>query len=246
MERFGNFDDISYDDHADQLYKLAGQLVSCLRSYLAGEMDVLNVLQYNQKRLADLIHAQMQERFFERATEYEVKVSKGFTHLRPNSYSSPAGDGVRNFRTPVEEKKYISGMVFGGFRRCLYSSQKFDSDAERRFAVICESDDTVEKWFKPAKSQLQIHYRHDESYEPDFVVETKTGKYLCEPKRADQMNADEVLDKARSAAEWCKHATEHELQHGGKPWTYLLIPHDAIRENMTIAGLAASYTWRGR
>lgn len=240
-----DFDDISYDDHADLLYKLAGQVVSRLRSYLPDEMDVVNVLQYNQKLLADLIHAQMQAHFFERATEYEVTVRKGFIHLRPNSYSAQVGEGVKNFRTPVEEKKYISGMVFGGFRRCLYPSQKFDSDAERRFAVVCESDDAVEKWFKPGKGRFQIHYRHDESYEPDFVVETKTAKYLCEPKRADQMKDEEVLDKAKAAVKWCEHATDHELQHGGKPWSYLLIPHDAIQENKTITGLAASYMWKG-
>jgi hypothetical protein len=27
---------------------------------------------------------------------------------------------------------------------------------------------------------------------------------------------------------------------GGKPWVYLLIPHDRIKDNTTLAGLAAS------
>ncbi len=78
-------------------------------------------------------------------------------------------------------------MLFGGFQKCLYSVKKFDSDPERRFAVILENDEDVLKWFKPAKGDFQIHYSHDESYEPDFVVETKTCKFLCEPKRASEV-----------------------------------------------------------
>ena len=137
-------------------------------------------------------------------------------------------------------------MIFGGFGRCLYPKQKFDSDSERRFAVVLEDDPDVLKWFKPGKGQFYIYYRHyhrDELYEPDFVVETATAKYLCEPKRASEMNDPEVLAKAKAAVTWCNHATEHELAHGGKPWGYLLIPHDEITASRTLQGLAASYTW---
>ena len=40
-----DFDDISYDDHADLLYDLAGQMVKHLRSYLKDDGEVVNVLQ---------------------------------------------------------------------------------------------------------------------------------------------------------------------------------------------------------
>jgi type III restriction enzyme len=53
------------------------------------------------------------------------------------------------------------------------------------------------------------------------------------------MNKESSLVKAAAAATWGKHATEHARQHGAKPWSYLLIPHDVIAENMTLAGLAA-------
>ena len=43
---------------------------------------------------------------------------------------------------------------FGGFKRCLYPVQKFQSDAERKLAVILERE--ASKWFKPAKGQFQI------------------------------------------------------------------------------------------
>jgi type III restriction enzyme len=50
-----------------------------------------------------------------------------------------------------------------------------------------------------------------------------------------------VLAKARAAATWCKHASAHETENNGKPWRYVLIPHDAIADNMTVAGLAKSF-----
>ncbi|MDD2707884.1 MAG: DEAD/DEAH box helicase family protein [Verrucomicrobiae bacterium] len=239
-----DFNDICYDDHAALLYKLAGQTVAHLRSYLKDEGEALNVLQYHQQTLVSLIHAQMQEHYEEKATAYEVHVSKGFTTLRPNNYSAPAGETERDFRAPVTDKQDIRKMLFAGFTRCLYRIQKFDSDSERRFAMVLENDkEEVRKWFKPAKGDFQIHYTGDASYEPDFVVETRAAKFLCEPKAATEMTAADVLAKAKAAAEWCKHATEHEKKHGGKPWTYLLIPHDAIQENKTLQGLAATYAW---
>jgi len=151
--------------------------------------------------------------------------------------------GRLGFRTVIPEgqRNRIGTMVFGGFRRCLYPIQKFDSDPERRFAVLLENDGDVLKWFKPAKGDFQIHFSHDESYEPDFVVETKTEKFLCEPKRASEMTDDVVLAKADAAATWCSYATTHAKENGGKPWRYLLIPHDQIQDQMTLAGLAARY-----
>ncbi|GMR06815.1 MAG: hypothetical protein BMS9Abin25_1441 [Gammaproteobacteria bacterium] len=133
-------------------------------------------------------------------------------------------------------------MLFGGFQKCLYPEQKFDSDPERRFAVILENDEDVLKWFKPARGDFQIHYGHDQSYEPDFVVETSDGKFLCEPKRASEVSDDVVQSKADAAAAWCEHATIHAQTYGAKPWTYLLIPHDQIAEPMSLSGLVARCT----
>jgi len=234
-----DFDDISYDDHADLLYDLAGQAVKHLRSYLSEE-DAVNVLQYHQQRLAALIHSQMQmpEHRWEKATGYKAIVSKGFSALKENAYTASAMDDIRPFRVTLSDLSSIKKYVFGGFRKCLYEIQKFDVDTERRFAMILEDDGDVLKWFKPARNQFQIYYNKDQAYEPDFVVETKKQLFLCEPKRADQMHSAEVVAKRAAASEWCKHATEHAREHGGKKWSYLLIPHDAIMGNMTLEGLA--------
>jgi len=241
-----DFDDINYDEHAALLYKLAGQVVARLRSYLPTEDDVVNVLQFHQQILVNLVHAQMLQHYVESACAYEAHVTRGFHTLRANNYSAAADENVRGFRATVPEgqRNRIGTMVFGGFSKCLYSIQKFDSDSERRFAVILENDEDVLKWFKPAKGYFQIHYSHEESYEPDFVVETRAEKLLCEPKRATEMTDEIVLAKATAAAVWCKHATAHAKENSGKPWRYLLIPHDQIQDQMTLAGLVSRYEVR--
>lgn len=78
------------------------------------------------------------------------------------------------------------------------------------------------------------------------MVETKTEKFLCEPKRANEMTDEVVLAKANAAATWCKYATAHATENGGKPWRYLLIPHDKIQDQMTLPGLAASCELRAK
>ena len=65
---------------------------------------------------------------------------------------------------------------------------------------------------------------------------------MLEPKARNDLQDPEVIAKKDSAVRWCQHATEHSAKNGGKPWKYLLIPHDAIAENMSIAGLAAQFT----
>lgn len=238
-----DFDDISYDEHSQLLYKLADQMVAHLRSYLADEEQVFNVLVSHNRQLVDAIYAQMQQHYFETATSYDVKITKGFRTLRSTNVLAAADEEVRPFRQPVDDRKYIRGMVFGGFAKCLYPTQKFDSDSERRFAVVLENDKEALKWFKPGRGVFGIHYRsgiEEGDYEPDFVVETKTAKYLCEPKQKDAMDDSVVIAKAEAAYEWCRNAS----QVSDTPWVYLLIPHDAIDESKTLAGLAATYAYQ--
>jgi type III restriction enzyme len=61
---------------------------------------------------------------------------------------------------------------------------------------------------------------------------------MLEPKASNQMTDGEVLAKRDAAVRWCRQASDHASSYGGKLWTYVLIPHDAIAENMTLDGLA--------
>jgi type III restriction enzyme len=230
-------DDINYDEHAELLYKVAGQMVRHLQSYLQTPDDVLNVLQFYQTQLVTLIHAQMNQHYVEKATEYEVTVSKGFQTLTSSMAAMQTDQAILPFRAPVEERLLIKGMVFGGFTKCLYPAQKFDSDSERRFTIILEDDASVLKWLKPPKDVLRIYYHQDEVYQPDFVVETTDAQYLCEPKRASEMTDETVQQKAAAAVIWCTHATTVSE----KPWRYLLIPHDAIEHSATFKHLIQKF-----
>ena len=240
-----DYDDVSYDDHADLLYDLATQTVSHLRTYLS-EVDTRKVLRCFQKPIAQFIHAQMQEHYWEEATGHEVKVSRGFTELKPCAFTASATEGIRNFRNPPSDKSNMAKYVFDGFQRCLYPVLKFQSDSERKLAVILDRE--AQKWFKPAKGQFQIFYlsggEHLE-YQPDFVAETDTMIYMLEPKATSAMEDPVVLAKQAVAVKWCQQASDHSKTCGGKPWQYVLIPHDVIAENMTLAGLAKQYSVRG-
>jgi type III restriction enzyme len=192
--------------------------------------------------MAAFVHAQMQEHYWEEAVDYEVVVSKGFTELKSSAFTTSATEPPMDFRTSPTDKSNMAKYIFGGFQKCLYPVQKFQSDAERKMSVILERE--ALKWFKPAKGQFQIFYKrgadHPE-YQPDFVAETADTIYMLEPKAANQMTDDDVLAKRDVAVKWCERASDHAKSYGGKPWKYLLIPHDAIAENMTLVGLERQF-----
>ncbi len=236
-----DFDDVAYDDHADLLYDLAGQVIRHLLSYLS-EDDTRKVLRVHNQGIARIVHAQMQKHRWEETVDYEVKITKGFTELRKSAYTATAGGQRLNFRVSPADKSNMAKYLFGGFERCLYSEQKFHSDTERKLAIILDRE--ALKWFRPAKGQFQISYKRvadNPEYQPDFVAETADSIYMLEPKAANQLNDGEVLAKRDAAVEWCKHATDHAMSWGGKPWKYILIPHDAIADNMTLEALGERF-----
>lgn len=230
-----DFDDIDYFTHADLLYDLAGQMVRHLQRYLTPD-ELISVLDRERRLIAREIHAQMMAHFWEEATEYEVQVSRGFTELKPCNYTATAGQTAHHFRETVADTSRIKQMLFGGFARCLYPLVKFDSDTERRFAIILERD--ANKWFKPAKGQFQIFYKlgtEQPEYIPDFVAETDSTIFMVETKARGDINTQEVQAKAAAAVRWCKHASDHAFSVGTKPWKYLLVPHDEINESKRLA-----------
>lgn len=234
-----DFDDVAYDDHADLLYDLAAQVSTHLLATHT-EDGVRKILRLHQKEIARFVHAQMQSHFWQDAqVEYDVVVTRGFTGLRQVAYTAIEGETPLDYRRSPADKSNMSKYLFSGFSRCLYPVQKFQSDAERKLAIVLEREAT--KWFKPAKGQFQIYYKsgadHPE-YQPDFVAETEDKILMLEPKASNQMTDPEVLAKWDAASNWCRHASAHARSHGGKPWVYLLIPHDTIAENMTLEGLA--------
>ena len=196
----------------------------------------------NQRDIARFIHAQMQDHYWEEVSGYDVKISKGFTELKSSAYTHTAEQPLANYRVAPEQRNNISKLLFGGFNRCLYAVQKFESDAERKLAVIIDRD--ALRWFRPAKGQFQIFYRQGADhveYQPDFVAEGPTAIYMLEPKMRKELDDPVVLAKKDVAVNWCMNASRHAASYNGKPWQYVLIPHDAIAENMTLDVFAKQY-----
>jgi type III restriction enzyme len=236
-----DFNDISYEEHNALLYDLAGQTVRHFLNYLSEE-DTLSVIQANKREIAKFIRTQMQQHFWEETGELEVKISRGFTELKRSAYAITASELPLNFRQAPTDKSNMAKYLFGGFSRCLYSLQKFQSDAERLMAIILDREST--KWFKPAKGQFHLYYSLNKEpleYQPDFVAETPNAIYMLEPKASNQMDAEDVLAKKSAAVKWCQEASKYNQQHNGKPWNYLLIPHNVIAENITLSGLVQKY-----
>lgn len=233
-----DYDDVSYDENADLLYDLAGQVIQHMRSYLQEE-KIGRVLRYHQREIARFIHAQMLEHYWEETSGYDVVVNSGLSSLKESAYSTLAGQEPLNYRLSPADKTNMAKYLFGGFSKCLYPVQKFDSDSERQLSVILDRE--ADKWFKPARGQFQIYYRTgagEQEYQPDFVAETADCIYMLEPKARNQLDAPDVVAKKEAALRWCQNASAHAKSYGGKPWIYVLIPHDVIAENMSLAGLS--------
>ena len=203
-----NFDDVSYDEHADLIYDLAGQAVTHFKSYLKTTEELHNVLANQCKSIADNIHLQMFQHYFEDVSESEVVISQGFTPLKPSAITTE-GEVLTLHQAPPEKRK-IAQVVYGSFEKCAYTYQKFHSDTERIFASILERDSLL--WFRPLSGQFNIYYRdgvNQPEYVPDFVAATTTHNLIIETKKAMDINSAEVKAKAAAAIEWCKHASDY-------------------------------------
>lgn len=236
VKRLIDFDDIDYFTQADLLYDLAGQAVEHYRKQNYSENELHEIFDTYGKELARLIRAQMMEHFWEQAAGYEVHVSRGFTELKSCNYTATLGQATRNLRETLTETSRIKQMLFGGFSRCLYPLQKFDSDTERRFALLLEQE--ALKWFKPAKGQFQIYYRlgsEQPEYIPDFVAELDNRILMVETKARADIASPEVQAKSAAASRWCRHASEHSARVGSKPWNYLVVPHDELSEDKRLS-----------
>jgi type III restriction enzyme len=196
----------------------------------------------HHKDIARLIHAQMQDHRWEDVSGYEAVVSKGFVELKASAFSAARDDKPLDYRQSPADKSNMARYLFDGFSRCLYPVLKFQSDAERRLAVILDRD--ALKWFKPAKGQFQIYFMDgadQKEYVPDFVAEDATGIYMLEPKASDEVGDKAVLAKQAAAQRWCAMTSDHAAKYGGKRWRYALIPHNVINDSMSLTWLVEQY-----
>jgi type III restriction enzyme len=243
VARLIDFDEIDYDAHAELLYDLAGQVLDRLRSYLTSEDDIHNVLITRAKEIAKTVLQQMREHMRRTQTTYRVSTNAAFTMLKPQAYDGSGKDAVRDVRNAPERLSDIKRYVFRNFKKGCYPFAKFDSDPERRLALLLDHEPSVLKWMKPAPNQFRIEDADGHPYQPDFVVETETERLILEPKRRDLVDDPDVQRKARAAILWCHIASDHHATaNGEKPWRYALIPDDQIQASATLNGLLSAHS----
>lgn len=140
-------------------------------------------------------------------------------------------DGRVRFDRPFTDRANIRKYLFYGYRKGYYTENAFDSDTERLFSIILEEDPDVIRWIKPPLNQLGLFWQAGQQYNPDFLVETATHKYMVEVKAANETANADVVAKAREGIRWCRFATTADPDH--KPWVYCLITDSNIHPGNT-------------
>lgn len=239
-----NIPEVDYTSCAGLLFKLARQVLDKFAAYLSQE-DIKNVVQYRKRDIAGYIKPQLMAHFRKEVTKFEAPDVRAFSQIAEHNSYKFLQDEIYDFRETIEPASRIKSLLFTGFKKACHDAYKFDSKTEKDFAIILEGDDAVEKWLRPAPSQFNITWDNNKkNYEPDFVAETDNIIYLIETKKEKDIPTDEVQAKAQAALLYCRQATEYTTKHGGKPWKYVLLPHDSVKLNMTFDYLVKRYEYK--
>lgn len=239
-----NYSEIDYDVQADLIFKLAGQVIEKFKTYL-NEEQIMNVVQYHKNEIGQYVYAQMMQHFYCEAPTFEKPIVKPFTKIEDHNFSKYTIDSIHHYTDTITPTNSIPGKVFSGFKKACHTLYKFDSKTEKDFACILEQDKAVLKWLRPAANQFHIYWKHNSrQYHPDFVVETAGSIYMIETKKEGDIDTIEVQEKSQAALTYCINATEFTAQNCGKPWKYILIPHDVVKLNMGFDTLTKHYEYR--
>jgi type III restriction enzyme len=233
-----NYSEIDYDNNADLLYKLTRQAVKELESKIKEGEDIRILMFQWRSLIANRIYNQMMAHFSLHEPEYIKPNVKPFTKIEEWNFTTLKNSVQKDYRDDNFPAAQVPKFVFRGFEKSCHFEYKFDSRTEQTFSYILENDKDVLKWLRPAPNQFRIYWLHNSRlYEPDFVVETSDCIYLIETKAANAVLMSEILAKAQAALKYCNYATEYTSEYGGKPWKYVLIPHDQVTKTSSFKGL---------
>lgn len=236
-----NYPSIDYDSQAEVLGALVDTVIEAVRLHFSTERDLrLAVFQW-RRLIAQRIYAQIRPHF--ELQQENFKVSQVLPFKRIESHHFTALPNAKKFYYDTSfAAREVPRMVFRGFAKACHQEYKFDSRSEQLFAGVLENDIVVQKWLRPAPFQFNIYWgkTRQQRYEPDFVAETATGIYLLEVKNADEISSEEVAEKSKAAALYCRQASDYTLQNAGKRWFYAVIPHNQIALNSSFMGLVAA------
>lgn len=218
--------EIDYSEMREELVDVVSQVMEYVRSHSTDDQAAIRTLDQNSGLIASRLYEQIREHFVQEVISYgEAKVLP-FVKIEPVHLGERVGYPRKTLHEAIPSLHQIRRFIFHGFTKACHECYGFDSGTERSFAQILEQDAEVLAWLRPAATQFNIHWGRDtRRYEPDFVVETTDGIYLVETKASKELSHEEVQAKADAARQYCSLATDYTTQHGGKPWTYLLVSH---------------------
>lgn len=231
-------DNVDYRTSGELIYSLINDAKEHFMTYLS-QVEAEKVMSDRKQSLADIIYVQMNEHFYREEIGYIAREVRPFCKIETEFGCKFKSDDIYDLRANIQQQQ-ISQKIFNGFQKACHTMYKFDSNTERIFATVLENDASVLKWMRPAPRQFSIYYGVGSinKYEPDFIVETSDIIYMAEVKAARDMNTENVYEKARAAIKYCESATLWNKDIGGKPWEYILLPHDEVRLNSSFKYLA--------
>lgn len=236
-----DYDDIDYDENSELLYHLAGQALEAISANLEDKDALAKVIHDFKKATASSIYDQMKRHFVMQSTGYVKPKVLPFTGIVPQNVKEIEGYGRINYQTVIAPS-HLRKFIFTGYLKSYYAEYKFDSKTEHDFSFVLENDKKVLRWLRPAREQFSIYWSNgSKRYEPDFIVETAEAIYMVETKAATNVSTDEVQQKKAAAEEYCRHASEFTAENGGKPWKYVLLPHDAVDRTASFEYLIAMH-----
>ncbi len=222
-----DYPEVDIDESESLCYKLAQQALDKIKSTLANENDLNRTIATYKGYISQMIYEQMLKHFVVTKGDLMSTEVKPITRIEPWNGAELREGGRRDYRD-VPKVSPLS-YVYEGYQKAGHERYKFDSRTEIDFSAVLESDTRVLKWLHPADKQFNILWgRESRSYRPDFIVETGDEILMVETKARDDLNSEMVLLKRDAAIEYCKRATEYNMQNGRKPWRYVLIPHDFV------------------
>lgn len=220
--------EISVDEDADYILIIVQQYLALIDG---SEADKNKIVRRYAKLIIDDIVKQIHENM-DRQTYYTHVVQKDLIVFRKAVRNVRADGGEVNFRKTIANKSEIKKYVFTGYKKSYYNINAFDSDTERLVSVILEDDKDVIRWIKPPLNQLGLFWQAGQQYNPDFLVETPTTKYMIEVKAKNEVNNPDVVGKAKEGIKWCKYASIVDFDK--KPWEYKLITDEVISVGNTL------------
>ncbi len=233
LKKLINFNEIEYEKNSKLLFKLINQLIKHLKSYLKSKKSLKNVILNYSTQLSDFIYRQLKSNMWFSEPEYDFKIISPFNFQKNIKYTVKTKKNIIKLKQEIKSLKNINEYIYSDLKKCTTKCVKFDSDPERKFALILDDfSDDVRLWMKPSSEDIEIEWESGSYYEPDFIFTYNKNKIIAEIKAHNKLNDEEVLKKQTATLKWIEYV--NSINSEKDKWIYLIIPDTEIKITSTI------------